>query len=360
MADDDTDDSQKTEEPTPKRLREAREKGEVTRSQEVNHWFMILALTGTIAMLAPIFLGQIGRALLPFIEQPDKIVLSGDSGRLVLANLLWQVGKALALPLAASIVAAIAAAALQGGIVVSAESLKPKLEKLSPLSGAKRLFGQRALVEFGKGLLKISLVGAIIAMLVLPRWQSYLHLPELSMDELLLLLRHEALRVLIGVLSAMTVIAGGDYLFQRFKMMQKLRMSRQEIKDEMRQSEGDPMVKGRLRQLRQERARQRMVAAVPGADVVVTNPTHFAVALRYDGEVMNAPTVVAKGVDFLAQKIREVAKENDVPIVENRPLARALYDGVEVDQEVPPAHYKAVAEVIGYVMRLRGKLPPRK
>ena len=173
-------------------------------------------------------------------------------------------------------------------------------------------------------------------------------------------LRIEALRVVIGVLAVMSVIAGADYLFQRYKHNQKLRMSRQEIKDEMRQSEGDPMVKARLRQLRQERARQRMMAAVPGADVVVTNPTHFAVALRYEGEVMSAPVVVAKGVDFIAQKIREVAKENDVPIVENRPLARALYDTVDIDQEVPPDHYKAVAEVIGYVMRLRGKLPSRR
>lgn len=354
---DDSDDSQKTEEPTPKKLREAREKGEVARSQEVNHWFIILAFATTVGLLAPIFLAQLGRAMLPFLEQPHQIVLGGDSARLVLADLLWDVAKALALPFAATIAAALAANALQGGILVSAESLKPKLEKLSPLAGAKRLFGQRALVEFAKGVLKLSLVGTIITLLVMPRWQTYMDLPELSIEQLLLLLRQEALRVLIGVLAAMTAIAGADYMFQRFKTMQKLRMSRQEVKDEMRQSEGDPMIKARLRQLRQERARQRMMAAVPGADVVVTNPTHFAVALKYEGEVMNAPRVVAKGVDFMAQKIREVARENGVPLVENRPLARALYDGVEIDQEVPPAHYKAVAEVIGYVMRLRGRLP---
>lgn len=354
---DDSDDSQKTEEPTPKKLREAREKGEVARSQEVNHWFIILAFATTVGLLAPIFLAQLGRAMLPFLEQPHQIVLGGDSARLVLADLLWDVAKALALPFAATIAAALAANALQGGILISAESLKPKLEKLSPLAGAKRLFGQRALVEFAKGVLKLSLVGTIITLLVMPRWQTYMDLPELSIEQLLLLLRQEALRVLIGVLAAMTAIAGADYMFQRFKTMQKLRMSRQEVKDEMRQSEGDPMIKARLRQLRQERARQRMMAAVPGADVVVTNPTHFAVALKYEGEVMNAPRVVAKGVDFMAQKIREVARENGVPLVENRPLARALYDGVEIDQEVPPAHYKAVAEVIGYVMRLRGRLP---
>ncbi len=355
-----TDDSQKTEEPTPKKLREAREKGEVARSQEVNHWFIILAFAATVGILAPTFLGQLTRALLPFMERPHQIVLGGDSGRMMLAGLLWDVAKALAMPFAVTITAALAANAVQGGILFSTESLKPKLEKISPLSGAKRIFGSRALVEFAKGILKISLVGAIITLLVMPRWQTYVHLPELSLEELLALLRSEALRVLVGVLAAMTVIAGADYLFQRYKTMQKLRMSRQEVKDEMRQSEGDPMVKARLRQLRQERSRQRMMASVPTADVVVTNPTHFAIALKYEGEIMNAPVVVAKGVDFLAQKIREVAKENDVPIVENRPLARALYDGVEIDQEVPPAHYKAVAEVIGYVMRLRGRMPARR
>jgi flagellar biosynthetic protein FlhB len=161
-------------------------------------------------------------------------------------------------------------------------------------------------------------------------------------------------RLLFTVLAAMVVITALDVFYQRYEHIKGLRMSRQEIKDEMRESEGDPMVKGRLRQLRMERARKRMMAEVPKADVVVTNPTHYAVALKYDAQ-MASPKVVAKGVDKVAQKIREIAKENDVPVVENPPLARGLFAAVEVDQEITPEFYKAVAEVIGYIYRLKRK-----
>jgi flagellar biosynthetic protein FlhB len=161
-------------------------------------------------------------------------------------------------------------------------------------------------------------------------------------------------RLLFTVLAAMVVITAFDVFYQRYEHIKGLRMSRQEIKDEMRESEGDPMVKGRLRQLRMERARKRMMAEVPKADVVVTNPTHYAVALKYDAQ-MSSPKVVAKGVDKVAQKIREIAKENDVPVVENPPLARGLFAAVDVDQEITPEFYKAVAEVIGYIYRLKRK-----
>lgn len=164
------------------------------------------------------------------------------------------------------------------------------------------------------------------------------------------------LRLLLGVLAVLTVIAVGDYVYQRFSFMKSMRMSKQEVKEEHKQQEGDPMVRARLRQIRMERTRRRMMAAVPGASVVVTNPTHFAVALKYEMGAAGAPRVVAKGADLIAQKIREIAEENDVPIVENPPLARALYAGVEVDQEIPREHYRAVAEIIGYVFRLKGKI----
>ncbi|MHA1114018.1 MAG: EscU/YscU/HrcU family type III secretion system export apparatus switch protein, partial [Alphaproteobacteria bacterium] len=159
-------------------------------------------------------------------------------------------------------------------------------------------------------------------------------------------------------LAVVSVIAALDYLYQRYEFTKSMRMSRQDLKDELKQTEGDPHVKARLRQIRMERARRRMMAAVPDADVVITNPTHFAVALVYDTETMAAPRLTAKGADRIALRIREVAEDNEVPIVENPPLARALYAGVDLDAEVPPEHYKAVAEVIGYIMRLRGELPP--
>jgi flagellar biosynthetic protein FlhB len=165
--------------------------------------------------------------------------------------------------------------------------------------------------------------------------------------------------MLVGVCAIITVIAGIDFMYQKFEFQKSMRMSKQEIKDEMKQSEGDPMIKARLRQLRTERARKRMMAAVPDADVVITNPTHYAVALKYDIDEMPAPRLVAKGVDSIAQRMRKVAEENDVAIVENPPLARALHAGVQIDQDIPETHYKAVAEVIGYVWRLKGKSRPR-
>ena len=166
-------------------------------------------------------------------------------------------------------------------------------------------------------------------------------------------------RLLIGVLAIITVIAALDFLYQKFEHLKQMRMSRQEIKDELKQTEGDPIIKQRLRQIRHDRARKRMMAAVPEASVVITNPTHFAVALKYEMDEMSAPVLIAKGVDHLAYRIREIAREAGIPIVENPPLAQALHAGVEVDDVIPPEHYKAVAEIIGYVFRLKGKMPAK-
>jgi flagellar biosynthetic protein FlhB len=210
----------------------------------------------------------------------------------------------------------------------------------------------RSLSDFLKGLLKIVLVGAIVYVVVTPSVGDLHKLIGMEAVQLLGVIADLLRRMLFTVFAAMVVIALADVLYQRYEHIKGLRMSRQEIKDEMRESEGDPLVKGRLRQLRMERARKRMMAEVPKADVVVTNPTHYAVALKYDAQ-MASPKVVAKGVDKVAQKIREIAAENDVPVVENPPLARGLYAAVEIDQEITPEFYKAVAEVIGYVFRLK-------
>jgi flagellar biosynthetic protein FlhB len=230
----------------------------------------------------------------------------------------------------------------------------PSLEKISPLAGLKRIFSLRSFADFVKGLLKIAVVGGIVYVVITPSVGDLHKLVGMEIVQLLRVIVSLLNRLLFTVFAAMVVIAALDLFYQRYEHVKGLRMSRQEIKDEMRESEGDPMVKGRLRQLRMERARKRMMAEVPKADVVVTNPTHYAVALRYDPE-MSSPKVVAKGVDKVAQKIREIAKENDVPVVENPPLARGLYAAVEVDQEITPEFYKAVAEVIGYIYRMKRK-----
>jgi len=358
VAEDNQDDSQKTEEPTQRRLEQAREKGQVARSQEINHWFMILALTLLIALFGGTVMRGIMQSLIGFIEHPHAISLDAMQLREVLSTTAFDLLTVISLPLAVTFIAALAAGLVQNGFIVSTESLRPKLEKVSPLRGLKRLFSVRSLVDFIKGVVKITIVAAVVAVLLWPSFAAVPNVAALSAEQVLALLQTLATRTLIGVLSVMTVIAVLDFLFQKQQHMKQLRMSKQELKEEFKQSEGDPMIKARLRQIRTERARRRMMSSVPEADVVITNPTHYAIALKYDPQTMEAPRVVAKGMDSLALRMREIAEENGIPVVENPPLTRALYEVVDIDQEIPPEHYKAVAEVIGYVMRLKGQLPP--
>ncbi|MEQ9349561.1 MAG: flagellar type III secretion system protein FlhB, partial [Alphaproteobacteria bacterium] len=253
------------------------------------------------------------------------------------------------------LIAAVLGGLLQNGFMLTAESVQPKLEKISPAKGFKRLFSSRALVEFTKGLVKIGLVTTVITILVMPILGRIELIAGMAPGPLLGELHALVIKVLIGVIAIMAIVAVLDLLYQRQQHTKQMRMSRQDLKDEFRQTDGDPIVKARLRQIRSERARRRMMAAVPEADVVITNPTHFACALKYDIDSMDAPVLVAKGVDHVAKRIRELAQSHHIPVVENPPLARALHAGVDLDREVPPEHYRAVAEVIGYVMRLKGQ-----
>lgn len=360
MAEETQDDSQKTEEPTQRRLEQAREKGQIARSQEVTHWFVLLAVTLVIGVFGDTLGQGVVRGLYRFVSAPHLFRIGGEDLRVALLETLTQIGLVLLLPLGVVMAAVLLAGFLQTGFMMSAESLKPKLEKISPVKGAKRLFSLRSLVEFAKGVGKIVIVATVIALLLWPDWTLIPKAASLSVTQFMELIQTLAVRVVGGVVAVMTVIAALDYLFQKQQHLKQLRMSKQELKEEYKQTEGDPMIKARLRQIRMERARRRMMAAVPEADVVITNPTHFAIALKYDSESMQAPRVTAKGADQIAFKMREIAEANDVPIVENPPLTRALYDSVELDQEIPPEHYRAVAEVIGYVMRLKGRLPARR
>ncbi len=350
------DDSLKTEEPTPRRLEEAREKGQVAKSQEVGHWFMILALAMIIALLAPQAAARLTDALEGLIARAHLFPLDqGGLGRL-LGSLVLEVSLVLALPLAVVVIAAVLSGFLQVGLIFTLEPLKPKLDKISLVAGVKRLFSSRAIFEFAKGIGKLAIVGVVAFLMIWPQREMIPLVPSMPMLDFLELLSGLALRVVLAVLAVMTVLAILDLTFQRFQHNKQLRMTKQEVRDEHKQAEGDPMIKARLRQIRAERARRRMLAAVPEADVVVTNPTHYAVALRYDPAAMNAPRVTAKGADEVAKRIREAAEAHEVPLMEDPPLARALFDTVDLDSEVPPEHYKAVAEVIGYVMRLKGRM----
>lgn len=353
------DKSQKTEEPTPKKLADAREKGEVASSREVNNWFMILAATLVVVMLAPGLMKDIANILGDHLANLHAIRIDRPG----LVHVGAQTFKAVILALFPTLLllaaAAVGSSLVQHGPVMSAERIRPKLENISLIKGFGRLFSARSVMEVVKGVLKLAIVAGVATMLVVPELDRITTASALDPMQLLDLKWGLIVRMFAGVCAVITVIAVLDLFYQKFEFHKSMKMSRQEIKDELKQSEGDPMIKARLRQLRLERARKRMMAAVPQADVVIANPTHYAVALEYDPDTMAEPRMLAKGVDTIAVRIREVAEENGVTVVENPPLARALYSGVEIDEEIPETYYKAVAEVIGYVWRLKRRAPPR-
>jgi len=355
-----SDDSEKTEEPTDKKLADARDEGQVARSQEVNHWFVLLAALMFVGLMGKSFAQEIMATFESFITRPDLIPVGTGGVATALGDSVTIVFIAMLLPWLLFVVAGLAGGLLQTGLNFSPKAIAPKLDKINPISGAKRIFSLTQVMEFLKGLIKIVVVAVVLVAAVLPDLDSIELMLEKSPVAILEEVFWLTILVIALTLFIMTVVAAADYAYQKWNFMKQQRMSKQEVKDENRQAEGDPLVKGRLRQIRMQRARQRMMAAVPDATVVVTNPTHFSVALKYDRDSMPAPKVVAKGHDEVALRIREVAKENNVPLVENPPVARALYAAVEVDEEIKPEHFQAVAEVISYVMRIGGGGQPTR
>jgi flagellar biosynthetic protein FlhB len=348
------DKSQKTEDPTAKKLQDAHEKGDVAKSQEVNTFFVISAATLVIAVFAGSMSNGLTDRLSVFLEQPHAFDLSGDNFKNLWSDIASGLMLVIFAPFVVLMVAAIAGNLVQHKMVWSLEPIKPKLNKISPLAGFKRLFSAESLMNFAKGLVKLALVSAIVVAVSWPQRDRLFDVVTGNVSDLLPLIQLLTLQILGATLALIAVIAGADFAWQKHRWMEKQKMSLQEVKDEFKQSEGDPAVRAKIRQLRMERGRKRMMAAVPEASVILTNPTHFSVALKYE-RGMGAPVCLAKGVDDTALRIREVARENDIPIVENPPLARALYATTEIDDEVPEEHFKAVAEVIGYIFRLREK-----
>lgn len=352
-------DSEKTEEPTHRKLEEAAKRGDVAKSQEISAWFVMLGGAMCIGLMGNSSAGTIMHALKIFLAAPDQIPMDRDHLRAMILELGATVFGAMAMPLGVLIVAALAGNLIQHAPVFSAENMKPSFSKLSPMKGLERLFGKKSLVNLAKSIIKFVVVGAVVFQIAWPERGRLALMMTWDVSLLLPLVRALALKMFTGVIAVMAIVAGVDYLFERMQWMKKQRMSFQEIKDEYKQSEGDPTVKAKLRQIRAERSRKRMMANVPKATVVIMNPTHYAVALKYE-KGMGAPICVAKGLDAIALKIRAIAEENGVAVVENPPLARALHASVEIDQEIQPDHYKAVAEVIGYVMRLKAKIGGRR
>ena len=355
----DRDESQQTEQPTPRRLEEARRKGQVASSREAATFLMLgITALGWMALVSPLS-AQVTAWLAVLLQRAGTLRVDEPGAGEVLLNGLGITGAALALPMAAYLAAPVIAAALQNAFVWSTESLGFKAERISPLSGLlRRLASAKALLETAKGLVKLGLVGVAVVMSLWSERSAIVTAGELPLEAQLVLLGDVIFRLLATATATVGLLAILDYALAKWAMTRQLRMSRREVIDEHKQNEGDPIIRQRLKSLRLERARRRRMADVPKSTVVITNPTHYAVALRYVAGETAAPKLLAKGVDDVARRIRELAAEHRIPIVENPPLARALHAGCELGDFIPPANYQAVAEIVGYVLRLEATQHP--
>jgi flagellar biosynthesis protein FlhB len=351
----DTDDAEKTEDPTQRRLEDAIKRGDVVKSQEVNAWFVLAAAALVLLSFSGPMSTQLTAMFRGLLANSWRVPADGGGLMRLAREISLETLAAVAIPFLLLMLAAIGGNAIQHRLVWSAESLTPRLSKISPISGAKRLFSKQSLANFFKGLAKLVVVGTVATALLWPARKRLESLVATDPAAIAPFTRSLSLQLFGGVVAILAIIAAADYLFQYRQWYERQKMSLREVRDEFKESEGDPKIKAKVRQLRHARMKKRMMAAVPSATLVITNPTHFAVALQWE-RGMNAPICVAKGQDMIALKMREVAAENDVPIVENPPLARTLHATVEIDQEIPAEHYKAVAEVISYVMRVNGSV----
>ncbi|HEY9163591.1 MAG TPA: flagellar type III secretion system protein FlhB, partial [Magnetovibrio sp.] len=315
----DEDDSQKTEDPTGRKLSKAKEKGQTGSSNEIKNWSVLFGGAMSLTLIAPWTMNGITEISKVFIERPEDIPVEIGSIAPMVNEVSLQMLIYTSPVFVVLILLAIASNVGQSGLIYAPSKIMPDWSKLSLLAGFKRMFSMRAVVEFLKGIAKLSLVTLVSYGMAIPYFYDVEVMPDFSTAAMLDRMYIVAIVVTVGAVLVMTVLGVFDLMYQKFEFTKSMRMSRQEIKDEYKDTEGDPQIKARIRQLRAERAQRRMMANVPDADVVVTNPTHYAVALSYKMDDMQAPRLVAKGMDSLALKIREVATENDVPIVENPP-----------------------------------------
>ena len=348
---------QKTEQPTQKRLQEARQKGQVPRSKELNTLLSLVAAAVGLIFLGKGLLHELGHLMKTALGFNPQTLNSVDTLYAAVAHSI-QLGVAALLPIFALFVAsAFIGPAVMGGLNFSTESLSPKFDKLDPLKGVQRMFGLSSLVELVKAICKFLLVGAAAVTII---YYSLTDLIALGLQSFVSAAAHVGELLMwsfIGFSAVLILVALIDVPYQLWQYRDQLMMTRQEVKDELKDSEGRPEVKGQLKRLQRQMADQRMMDAVPKADVIITNPTHYAVALSYNQDGWGAPRVVAKGQDFLAQRIREVAAEHEVPLFEAPPLARALYFMVKVGQEIPNDLYRAVAQVLAYIYQLKNLTP---
>ncbi|GAA4871685.1 flagellar biosynthesis protein FlhB [Paenibacillus vulneris] len=346
---------EKTEPATPKKRQESKQKGQVAKSMELPAAFILF-----FAFLSfYLFGGYMKEQLVHVFRSIFYDYLTWDitmENVWVLFRQLFMQSMLIIIPiLLVSVVIAIFTNYLQVGFLLTGEPLMMKLNKINPIEGAKRLFALRALVDFVKSILKMSIIGYVVYSTLWAEKGRLMDLARLPLENVILFTSSVTLKLGIKIGLVLIVLALLDYMYQKYEFEKSIRMSKQDIKDEYKKTEGDPLIKGKIREKQRRMALQRMMQDVPKADVIITNPTHFAVALRYDAKNMQAPTVIAKGTDYIALKIKQVAKEHQIITMENKPLARALYAQVEIGESIPADLFQAVAEVLAYVYKVKGK-----
>lgn len=351
-----SDAQEKTEKATPKKKQDIRKKGQVAKSQEVS-----TALIMLFVFILLLFFGSwLGDSLTSIYRRSFTDYMLMDltvySTSTLFREISVEAAKAVAPIMLMALVAGVFGNYLQIGFLFSTDPIKMKLEKVNPIKGFKRIFSTRALVEFLKSMIKIVLIGTVAFTMLWNRKDEVFLLSQKSVGNAITLIGTSALQIGIAVAILLLFLSILDYLYQRYDFEKQNRMSKQEVKDEHKKTEGDPLIKSKIKQKQRQMSMQRMMQDVPKADVIITNPTHFACALKYDGETMDAPILIAKGTDLMAKRIRDLAEEHDIIITENKPLARALYADVEIGEAVPEHLFKAVAEVLAYVYQVQGKV----
>lgn len=353
---------EKTEQPTAKKLQDARKEGQVAKSKEIANAFGILSLF----LILQFYVGLMGTSFLQsfnavYNQIPDVVKMyNGELSVAAIQLIIRSMMLRLLLIIAPILLIALAVAMICDIVQVkwkpTTKPLKPKFNKLSPLKGFKRFLSPNSLVELIKAILKIIVIGYVVYSYLRGRAGQLFLLYDISVEQAIGLIREVVVDLGIRIAAVYMIIAFLDYFYQKWKFNEDMKMTKQEVKDEYKNQEGDPQVKGKQKQRMREASMRRMMQQLPEADVVITNPTHYAVAIKYDPDKYDAPYVLAKGEDYLAQKIKEVAKENDIEIVENKPLARMLYANVDIGGLIPPELYQAVAEVLAFVYHLKGKV----
>jgi flagellar biosynthetic protein FlhB len=340
----------KTEDASPRKLEEARKKGDVVKTPEIASLMSLAAAWSVIALGGAWLMRNLAGQLLPFIEHPEAIDVHGAAGQDVLRQAVSAAAPSLLCVLLAASAAGVFGNVVQQGFLWTTEKLKPDPSKLSPAKGFQRMFGIDGFVQFLKSLLKIATVGFVAWWVLKPRIPDLMNLSAVDPSQILPIAGDAIKALFMAVIVFTAVTSGADWVWQRYRFLERMKMTKEELKEEHKTTEGDPHVKAKLRQKRMEAGKRRMMQAVPKATVVIMNPTHYAVALLYDADKTAAPKCVAKGLDAVALKIRAIAEAANVPVIEDPPLARALYAAVDLDEVIPTAHYAAVAKIIGFIL----------